>query len=630
MRVGSTKSPSGPQFWQRGIDKRLDYERETFFAVVTAVWSDTTYDVAVGSGLSECAQFYDVGNGTPYLYSVGDRVIVGRVSGGRGNRHVILSPAGWSGVVTPSGGGGGGGSTPSGSESLSEVIDARSSDVYGDFAFLDGRLEAGDAEVEAARSSAVYGDLSTLDERIEQVDDEVYTARSSQVYGDFDTLDERLEEGDWEVALARHGEANLSEYLDTLSGGGAATFLGLTDTPASYAGQSGLFPKVKATEDGLEFGEAGGGALSDTDPKEPRAPPQAGTAATGSRADHQHPDPQWLCEQMLDKVLCNSLDTKSAVKAQVTYQFGNAATDNNGVATWSGTWTSAAGYRQTTVAASYFEFVFVGDGVDLTIPATVAGYSGTVLLDGDAHGTWNQATATTYSITGLGYWAHVVRVTKAGSGTRIGQAKPNQLPYQGLGVSGDQIEALYMQPWLHLCTIGTATTNNSGVYPSSSFGETMLPRLPLSTNYGSDRVLLRDKLNTQVAPTDRGYVRIPVEFSNTYVVSGVAYDLGRFPLAGITLTLGSGGATRGCRPTTPFTMHWVLGRALTTAVIHCSFLVFIGRVTAVGAGSSLSVGEIVLGIAWYGSTSASAENVAGIADGADCAADLYKIPGSLL
>jgi len=37
------------------------------------------------------------------------------------------------------------------------------------------------------------------------------------------------------------------------SGSGASTFLGLTDTPADYTGQTGNSLKVNATEDGLEF-----------------------------------------------------------------------------------------------------------------------------------------------------------------------------------------------------------------------------------------------------------------------------------------------------------------------------------------------------------------------------------------
>jgi len=39
------------------------------------------------------------------------------------------------------------------------------------------------------------------------------------------------------------------------------TFIQLTDTPADYTGQAGKVPAVKATEDGLEFVEVGGGGL---------------------------------------------------------------------------------------------------------------------------------------------------------------------------------------------------------------------------------------------------------------------------------------------------------------------------------------------------------------------------------
>jgi len=41
--------------------------------------------------------------------------------------------------------------------------------------------------------------------------------------------------------------------------GGGGTFLALTDTPADYTGQAGKFPKVNATEDGLEFQTIAGG-----------------------------------------------------------------------------------------------------------------------------------------------------------------------------------------------------------------------------------------------------------------------------------------------------------------------------------------------------------------------------------
>jgi len=51
----------------------------------------------------------------------------------------------------------------------------------------------------------------------------------------------------------------ISQMAKFRGGGGASKFKELTDVPNSYTGQSGKFPKVKATEDGLEFGSGGGG-----------------------------------------------------------------------------------------------------------------------------------------------------------------------------------------------------------------------------------------------------------------------------------------------------------------------------------------------------------------------------------
>ena len=50
--------------------------------------------------------------------------------------------------------------------------------------------------------------------------------------------------------LARQPKTTNNKYY----GGGARAFTNLLDTPQSYTGQAGKFPKVKSTEDGLEFG----------------------------------------------------------------------------------------------------------------------------------------------------------------------------------------------------------------------------------------------------------------------------------------------------------------------------------------------------------------------------------------
>jgi len=143
-------------FWINRYKRQADYERATFTAQVTGVWPDGTVDVEVSS---TGARFYDVNNGTPYQFSVGDMVVLTRLGGGRGNRHVVIAPAGRSASIPMgsgggSGGGGGGGGSTGGATSLSEVVQARSSEVYGSLSSLDARLEAGDGEVCDARSGA--------------------------------------------------------------------------------------------------------------------------------------------------------------------------------------------------------------------------------------------------------------------------------------------------------------------------------------------------------------------------------------------------------------------------------------------------------------------------------------------
>ena len=45
----------------------------------------------------------------------------------------------------------------------------------------------------------------------------------------------------------------MKTIIKSVFGAGAASFLGLDDTPSSYSGQSGKSVRVKATEDGLEY-----------------------------------------------------------------------------------------------------------------------------------------------------------------------------------------------------------------------------------------------------------------------------------------------------------------------------------------------------------------------------------------
>jgi hypothetical protein len=89
----------------------------------------------------------------------------------------------------------------------------------------------------------------------------------------------------------------------------AGTFISLMDTPDSYTGKAGWYPRVKATEDGLEFVQfatpgphANDHRKDGTDPLPTAAPgtltegatPSEGTSAVFARADHIHGTPsQW-------------------------------------------------------------------------------------------------------------------------------------------------------------------------------------------------------------------------------------------------------------------------------------------------------------------------------------------------
>jgi len=92
--------------------------------------------------------------------------------------------------------------------------------------------------------------------------------------------DATLDEGLIKIAVKDYVESNPEQFIKNITydggsggvslgkvkkliaesgGGGASAFTDLTDAPSSYTGQAGKFPKVKATEDGLEFATLAGG-----------------------------------------------------------------------------------------------------------------------------------------------------------------------------------------------------------------------------------------------------------------------------------------------------------------------------------------------------------------------------------
>jgi len=595
--------PTG-HFWQERVRRVNDYERATFTATVTAAYSDAVYDVEVSA---TGARFYDVNNGTPYAFSVGDVVIVARLGGGRGNRHCIVAPAGRGNLAVTPGGGGGGSSGQT--QSLSEVVKARSSDIYGAKSDLDARIECVDAEVALARHGA-----ANLSAFLDHPTVESVTIHDGAKIITFD-------DGHLTFTDGITGTRTLSQLAE--AGAGDHDILSPTHpdtTPASLSSGDLLAAGADAKLTRLAAGAAGH------------------VVRVVNGAPRYTPSLDSLCEQMLNLVLTNQLTTGNAVQAAVTYQFTNAATANNGIAQWSGAgWASSAYDRNTSTAGNYMEIVFVGSQIVLWENTThlrygAVGHIASVLLDGVAQSDWNQGQggSASYTISSLSYGVHVVRVTQKTDEIRVGEAVITQLPYQGVGVSGDTVVLEYVSPWLYATTIGTAATDGSAYYPANRFGETILPRLPLSTNYGNDRVGTRAILDIdQQVTATQGFVRMPLLMgrTNAGVAFGIADAASAYPSCGMTVALGSGGATRGCRPSAAYWLSF--GRDLVTAQIHACFQAHIGRVTAVGAGSAVTVGDLVLVITWSGLTTGAIGNRGVCQNSANEAMDLFKIPSAL-
>lgn len=139
----------------------------------------------------------------------------------------------------------------------SEIVSARTSDLYGAFGTLDGRLEAGDTEVSNARTSTYYNSgapYATLDERIEASDAEINTARTSTVYGAQADLDARVEQYETEIETARDGEASLDARLTILESGGGGGFMPLlAPSNGDYSDIEAAFAALNAANGGRLF-----------------------------------------------------------------------------------------------------------------------------------------------------------------------------------------------------------------------------------------------------------------------------------------------------------------------------------------------------------------------------------------
>jgi len=352
-------------------------------------------------------------------------------------------------------------------------------------------------------------------------------------------------------------------------------------------------------------------------------------AAGGGSFDTEASNPQWLLEKNLEALLSGTLSTGDATEVSVTYTFNNAATGNNGIiSATSGSWTLAAGYISSTTASAYKEFIIRTDGThDIVIDRGATSTGGknacTVTLEGSAHGTWNQLTTQTYTLSGVTAGVHTIRVTSAGSGTTmyLNTIQYYHLPYQGVGVAGDVAQVVYNQGLIWTCTVGTGATDNGATFNELLMGEAITPRLPMGTLF-DDTGVNRDSgaiagLTVSLGAT--GLTAFPVL---SHIVTTTSRPLHK---PGVSFTLSATPGTRGLLYTADV-IATSASYALVAAISKVLFMAFLAKVTP-GAGSAFADGEIALVIISLQGNSSNANVISSpISTSTTQACDFFKLP----
>ena len=352
-------------------------------------------------------------------------------------------------------------------------------------------------------------------------------------------------------------------------------------------------------------------------------------AAGGGSFDVEASNPQWLLEKNLEALLAGTLLTGNATEESITWTFSNSATANNSIPTWSGGWTSAAGYRSNTTAGSYVEFTIRTLGthdivLDRGATATNAKTACTILLDGAAQTDWNQATSRTYTLSAVAAGVHTVRVTFGGSGTTmyINTIQYYRPAYQGVGVAGDVAQILWGQGLIWTCTVGTGATDNGATFNEYLMGEAVTPRLPMGTAL-DDTGVNRDSgavAGLTVAVGATGLTAFPV-------IAHMATTTARvLPKPGMSITLSATPGTRGFLCTSDVAAT-AISYGLSASISKLCFMACLVKITTAGAGSAFADGEVALAIIGQTTTSSNANGVTTLTTtSTGVAADLFKLP----
>lgn len=333
-----------------------------------------------------------------------------------------------------------------------------------------------------------------------------------------------------------------------------------------------------------------------------------------------------LLETTFERLLRGTLDTKTSTPVTVTYNFGSDATDNNGVATWSGgSWGSAATYRSNNNAAGgdYVEWVFRTAGTNNIVLDHGGGvflFDGAVgvTLDSVAKPAWDQATNQTYTLASVAAGVHTLRLTKGATATvlHISTLQFSALPYQGVGVAGDAFTVVLGAPWVLAHTLGIGPTAPTGTNYNTIYGSALTPRLPMGSADNST-TLARAYLWGTNKPMHRARL------------TGWGTTGATLFYAGAALSLSATAGTRGFRviPTNPLVAE---GEDNPTSAIHEVVWAALVRITTAGAGSQFAVGDLALFVYNRSYATTGTANFAVTGDYTVTAGDLFKIPSDLL
>lgn len=468
----------------------------------------------------------------------------------------------------------------------------------------------------------------------EQSPAEVVSARSSSHFGAYASLDGRLEAA----------EGGLLGKFDPSSGHTHSSQAGqgpkLAQACSHQQADTDASPTALHHTLGTGGNQAAAGShshsglvtYSSAAPKAPWAPGQPGSGTPVARWDHRHPNLAWILEQTFERVLKGVLDTKTATPSSVTYTFGNAVTDNNGIATWYGMgWASLPGYRSTGNPNDYFEMTFRSAGTNsivlnrgVLIPAHPEHHA-VVLLDGQLHGTWDQSNPT-YTLSSVAAGIHTVRVVRDAQpdneNLTIGSLQLYALPYQGVGVSGDVFTILAGLPYVLVYTLGIGPANNGATRYSTEYAPALSPKLPMGS-YNNDTALARDVISVSGWGISSAAAMINLPSWDHSSGSFLPFT------AGLALSLSGTAATRGWR-IIPTGINYILGTPyLGTSIIWAAAWAAVVQVTVPGSGSVFAAGDLALLVATRspGPPTTAPQVLTG--DTPDRAGDLFKIPTDL-